>query len=62
VIAGVAPMIGLLGTLSGMIGAFQAIGTKGMGRPEAFAEDIGEALITAASGLVIGIPSMVFSS
>tara|TARA_B100001123_G_scaffold449900_1_gene617373 strand:- start:5030 stop:5197 length:168 start_codon:yes stop_codon:yes gene_type:complete len=55
-------MIGLLGTLSGMIGAFQAIGTKGMGRPEAFAEDIGEALITAASGLVIGIPSMVFSS
>ena len=59
VIASVAPMIGLLGTVSGMISAFQTIGRGGMGRPELLAGDIGEALITTATGLVIGIPAMV---
>jgi biopolymer transport protein ExbB len=59
VVATVAPMIGLLGTVSGMIGAFQTISTGGMGRPELLAGDIGEALITTATGLVIGIPAMV---
>jgi biopolymer transport protein ExbB len=59
VIAAVAPMVGLLGTVSGMIGAFQSISTSGMGRPELFAGNIGEALITTATGLIIGIPSMV---
>ncbi|MGE9296232.1 MAG: MotA/TolQ/ExbB proton channel family protein [Puniceicoccales bacterium] len=60
VVATVAPMIGLLGTVSGMISAFQTIGAGGMGRPELLAGDIGEALITTATGLVIGIPAMVF--
>jgi biopolymer transport protein ExbB len=59
VLATVAPMIGLLGTVSGMIGAFQTISAGGMGRPELLAGDIGEALITTAAGLVIGIPAMV---
>jgi biopolymer transport protein ExbB len=59
VVATIAPMIGLLGTVSGMIGAFQTIGTGGMGRPELLAGDIGEALITTAAGLIIGIPAMV---
>jgi biopolymer transport protein ExbB len=59
VVAGVAPMVGLLGTVSGMIGAFQTISSGGMGRPELLAGDIGEALITTATGLVIGIPAMV---
>ncbi len=59
VVATVAPMIGLLGTVSGMIGAFQTISAGGMGRPELLAGDIGEALITTAAGLVIGIPAMV---
>lgn len=59
VVASVAPMIGLLGTVSGMISAFQTIGRGGMGRPELLAGDIGEALITTATGLVIGIPAMV---
>ncbi len=59
VIASVAPMIGLLGTVSGMINAFQTIGRGGMGRPELLAGDIGEALITTATGLVIGIPAMI---
>ena len=52
-------MIGLLGTVSGMIGAFQTISAGGMGRPELLAGDIGEALITTAVGLVIGIPAMI---
>ena len=60
VVAAVAPMIGLLGTVSGMIGAFQTIGIAGLGDPSALAGDIGEALTTTATGLVIGIPAMVF--
>jgi biopolymer transport protein ExbB len=59
VVATVAPMIGLLGTVSGMIGAFQSIKGGAMGRPELLAGDIGEALITTATGLVIGIPAMI---
>lgn len=59
VVAAVAPMIGLLGTVSGMIGAFQTIRMGGMGRPELLAGDIGEALFTTATGLVIGIPAMI---
>jgi biopolymer transport protein ExbB len=59
VVAAVAPMIGLLGTVSGMISAFQTIGQVGMGDPTALAGDIGEALITTATGLTIGIPAMV---
>jgi len=59
VVGAVAPMIGLLGTVSGMISAFQTIGQGGMGRPELLANDIGEALITTATGLIIGIPAMV---
>ncbi len=59
VIASTAPMIGLLGTVSGMIGAFQTMKAVGMGQPQAFAGSIGEALITTAAGLVIGIPAMV---
>ena len=57
-ITGVAPMIGLLGTVSGMIGAFQKIGMGGMGKPELLAANIGEALITTATGLTIAIPAM----
>jgi biopolymer transport protein ExbB len=57
-ITGVSPMIGLLGTVSGMIGAFQKIGMGGMGKPELLASNIGEALITTATGLCIAIPAM----
>ena len=59
VCANIAPMIGLLGTVSGMIGAFKTLSTSGMGKPELLAGDIGEALITTAAGLVIAIPAMV---
>lgn len=59
VIASIAPMIGLLGTVGGMIGAFQVMATGGMGKPELLAGNIGEALITTAAGLTIGIPAML---
>ena len=57
-ITGISPMLGLLGTVSGMIGAFQKIGMGGMGKPELLAANIGEALITTAAGLIIAIPTM----
>lgn len=57
--AGVAPMWGLFGTISGMIGAFNAMAFGGaVGDPTKLAGDIGEALVTTYTGLVIAIPCM----
>jgi len=61
-VASVAPLLGLLGTVLGMIGAFQEIGGGkpiGAGAGEALAENIYEALVTTASGLSVAIPSLV---
>jgi len=58
-VASIAPMVGLLGTVSGMIQAFQNMATGGMGKPELLAGNIGEALVTTATGLVIAIPAML---
>jgi biopolymer transport protein ExbB len=60
IIGAIAPMLGLLGTVSGMIKAFQTMGSQGMGKPELLAGNIGEALITTATGLIIAIPAMLF--
>ncbi len=57
-IATIAPMLGLLGTVSGMIKAFGNIATMGMGQASVLASNISEALITTAGGLVIAIPAM----
>ncbi len=54
-VANLAPMIGFLGTVSGMIGAFQAIERAGDVEPSMVAGGISEALITTASGLIVGI-------
>lgn len=59
VIAAISPMLGLLGTVSGMIKAFNKIGISGMGKPEELAGNIGEAMITTATGLIVGIPAML---
>ena len=59
IIGATAPMLGLLGTVSGMIKAFQTMATGGMGKPELLAGNIGEALITTAAGLIIAIPAMI---
>ncbi|MBN2704333.1 MAG: MotA/TolQ/ExbB proton channel family protein [Pontiellaceae bacterium] len=55
-----APMLGLLGTVSGMIKAFNNMGTTGSADPARLAANIGEALITTATGLIIAIPAMFF--
>ena len=60
IIGASSPMLGLLGTVSGMIKAFHTMGSKGMGNPDLLAANIGEALITTATGLVIAIPAMFF--
>lgn len=60
IIGAIAPMLGLLGTVSGMIKAFHTMGSQGMGKPELLAANIGEALMTTATGLVIAIPAMLF--
>ena len=51
------PMIGLLGTVTGMIKAFATLGSSGIGDPGALAGAIGEVLVATASGLVIAIPA-----
>jgi len=60
VIASLAPMVGLLGTVSGMVKAFNAIAAQGVGQPQALANNISEALITTATGMIIGISAMFF--
>ncbi len=55
-----APLMGLLGTIIGMIRAFDAIARSGAGDPAAVANGISEALITTASGLIVAIPTIVF--
>ena len=54
-----APMIGLFGTVFGMMGAFQTLATAETVEPSALAGDINVALITTASGLAIAIPLMI---
>jgi biopolymer transport protein ExbB len=50
-------MIGLLGTVTGMIKAFANLGTAGIGDPSGLSAAIGEVLIATASGLLIAIPA-----
>jgi biopolymer transport protein ExbB len=51
------PMIGLLGTVFGMMGAFRTLGSTGIGDPSKLAGSIGEVLVATASGLFIAIPA-----
>ncbi|MFQ6132324.1 MAG: MotA/TolQ/ExbB proton channel family protein [Armatimonadota bacterium] len=57
-VAGIAPLMGFLGTVTGMIRAFEGIRTAEVLRPDAVAGGIGEALITTATGLIIAIPCL----
>ncbi|MGL5175907.1 MAG: MotA/TolQ/ExbB proton channel family protein [Cetobacterium sp.] len=59
IIAYTAPMIGLLGTVTGMILAFGKIAVTGTGDPNAIAGGISQALLTTAGGLIIAIPSII---
>jgi len=58
-IAHLAPLLGLLGTVSGMIKTFNVISVQGVGNPAPLAGGIAEALITTASGLCVAIPALV---
>lgn len=59
VTTGVAPLLGLLGTLSGLVGVFANLGDGGTGDPVAVARGISEALNTTIVGLAVAAPSLV---
>jgi biopolymer transport protein ExbB len=58
-IASISPLLGLLGTVLGIIRAFKAVMLGGMGDPRLLAGGISEALITTAGGLAVAIPSFI---
>jgi len=58
-IAAVSPLLGLLGTVIGMVKVFAAITTHGVGDPAVLAGGISEALITTAAGLSVAIPALI---
>lgn len=62
VIAAVAPLLGLLGTVTGMIETFQAITLFGTGDPKLMAGGISQALVTTVLGLVVAIPLVLLHS
>jgi biopolymer transport protein ExbB len=59
-IASISPLLGLLGTVIGMIKVFAVITTQGVGDPSVLADGISTALITTAAGLSVAIPSLMF--
>jgi biopolymer transport protein ExbB len=62
VVAAIAPLMGLVGTIFGMIRAFQTVATSGeaLGKTELLAEGIYEAMVTTAAGLLVAIPALIF--
>jgi biopolymer transport protein ExbB len=58
-IAAISPLLGLLGTVIGMVKVFAAITTQGVGNPAVLAGGISEALITTAAGLTVAIPALI---
>ena len=59
IIAAVAPLMGLLGTVVGMINTFQAITLYGTGDPQTMAGGISQALITTVLGLIVAVPAVL---
>jgi len=58
-VATISPLLGLLGTVYGMIGAFQAASAAGAGKADTLATGIYEALVTTAAGLTLAIPVLI---
>ena len=58
-IAAISPLLGLLGTVIGMIEVFRVLVEDGIGNPGVFASGISEALVTTAAGLAVAIPALV---
>ena len=59
-VSNISPLLGLLGTILGMIRAFESIAASGTGDPRVVAGGISEALITTATGLIVAIPAIIF--
>lgn len=59
IIASIAPLLGLLGTVIGVLGAFEAISKQGLDDPSVFAGGISLALITTVGGLIVAIPHYI---
>ncbi len=59
IIASIAPLLGLLGTVIGVLGAFDAISKLGLGDPNVFAGGISLALVTTVGGLIVAIPHYI---
>ena len=60
IIADISPLIGLLGTVLGMVTVFNAITTRGLGDPQVLSDGISKALITTVAGLCVAIPALAF--
>lgn len=59
IIASISPLLGLLGTVIGILSAFQTIATKGLNDPSFFAGGIAMALVTTVGGLIVAIPHFI---
>jgi biopolymer transport protein ExbB len=59
IIASISPLLGLLGTVIGILSAFQVIAEKGLSDPSLFAGGISMALITTVGGLIVAIPHFI---
>ena len=59
IIASISPLLGLLGTVIGVLIAFQVMSESGLGNPSQFAEGISMALITTVGGMIVAIPHYV---
>jgi biopolymer transport protein ExbB len=59
-IAAVAPLLGLLGSVVGLMEVFSSMTTHGVGNPQALGAGISKIMIATASGLAVAIPSLIF--
>ena len=58
IVASVSPLLGLLGTVLGMVSIFDAISASGAGNPQVLSEGISKALVTTIAGLCVAIPAL----
>lgn len=62
IVAGISPLLGLLGTVLGLVQVFDAITARGLGDPQILSSGISKALVTTVAGLMIAIPALAFYS
>lgn len=62
IVAGVSPLLGLLGTVLGMLRTFEAVSLHGIGNPQVLSQGISQALVTTIAGLCVAIPALACHS